>query len=76
MKRGDFVWIEHEGQRVRGMVSLASENGNSLMLLFDDMVGGYLGMMPVLREGDGEYRDLIKGEIVKLERIDFDREGR
>lgn len=60
VKRGDFVWIEREGQRVQAMVVLASENQDSLMLMFDAMFQGYAGMMPLLRE-DGVYRDLING---------------
>lgn len=67
MKRGDFVWMERGDLRVKAMVVLASENEDSLMLMFDAMFDGYVGMMPVLRE-NGVYRDLMKGEAVKLEK--------
>jgi hypothetical protein len=40
---------------------LASENSKSLMLQFDAMLGGYVGMMPVLWVND-HYADLIEGE--------------
>jgi len=69
MKRGDFVWIERDGQRERAMVTLASENGNSLMVMFDAMFHGYVGMMPLLREG-GVYRDLFEGKTLKVEKIE------
>lgn len=56
-RRGDFVIIGADGREVRGMVGLASENGRSLMLLFDAMIGGWVGAMPVLEEG-GTWRAL------------------
>ena len=65
MKRGDFVWIERGNQRVQAMVVLASDNADSLMLMFDGMFHGYAGMMALLRT-DGEYRDLIENEVVKV----------
>jgi hypothetical protein len=70
MKRGDFVWIEYDGQRKQAMVTLASENEDSLMVMWGDgMLGGYCGMMPLLRE-NGEYRDLVEGKPVKVERAE------
>jgi uncharacterized membrane protein len=69
MKRGDHVWIERDGQKVRAMVTLASPNGDSLMVMFDALFHGYAGMMPLLRE-NGEYCDLVEGKPVKVERIE------
>jgi hypothetical protein len=70
MKRGDFVWIEYDGQRKQAMVTLASENEDSLMVMWGDgMLGGYCGMMPLLRE-NGVYRDLIEGKWVRVEKIE------
>lgn len=66
MKRGDFVWIERDGRRIRGMILLAAENENSLMVMFDGTFFGYVSMLPLLRE-DGEYRDLIQGQPVTVE---------
>lgn len=69
MKHGDYVWIEREGQRVGAMVTLASENEDSLMVMFDALFHGYAGMMPLLRV-DGVYRDLINGWEIEVERIE------
>jgi hypothetical protein len=65
-KTGDSLMVSFKGRRVLGQVKLASENGRSLMLEFDAMLGGYVGMMPVLEE-DGVFRDLITKSVVTLE---------
>jgi hypothetical protein len=36
-------------------------------LEFDAMVGRYVGMMPVLADQNGVFRDLIEGEPVQIE---------
>jgi hypothetical protein len=71
VKRGDFVWIERGDQRVKAMIVVASENGRSLMLMFDAFFrtgsgGGFAGMMPVFKEDDGVYYDIVEHEPVKL----------
>ena len=58
LRRGDYVEVTFEGRTLPAMVTLASENGKSLMLMFDGMLGGYAGMMPVLWSQD-HYEDLI-----------------
>jgi hypothetical protein len=63
-KTGDRVMIGYAGSQVEGVVKLASENGKSLALVFDAMLGGYVGMMPVLQGDDGVFRDLIQQEPV------------
>jgi hypothetical protein len=66
MKTGDAVWIEYEGRGVRGRILLASPNGESLMLGFDVILGGHVGMMPILQRADGGYLSLIEGKPVKI----------
>lgn len=67
--RGDRVWIECDGRTVAGMVMLASENGKSLMLGFDGVLGGeHAGWCPVLRCDDGVYRSIINSAEVRLTR--------
>ncbi len=65
----------HPGERVRvimgdriveAVVVLAGGGGHSLFLIFDGMVGGYLGAMPVLWKNDG-YFDLVQGRPVGIE---------
>lgn len=66
---GDRVWIECGGVTVFGRVILASENGRSLMLGFDGVLGGkHAGMCPVLRGDDGVYRSIINDVEVRLTR--------
>jgi hypothetical protein len=66
MKTGDRVKIECAGRRVDGTVILASENGASLMLAFEALLDGHVGMMPVLRGDDGSYRAIMTGSTVEI----------
>lgn len=50
--RGDFVIVEAEGRAVRAMVGLASNNGLSVILHFEAVLGGWVGSMPALFVGD------------------------
>jgi len=72
MKRGDKVLITFCGQVKQGLILLASENQRSLALAFDgafrDGEGGmYIGMMAVLQDDVGAYRDLIGDRQVEIE---------
>lgn len=66
---GDEVLIEYDRQTEQGFVIHASTNGRSLMLAFDAIIDGHVGMMPVLRETDGRYHSIVTGTEVKLESI-------
>ena len=66
-RTGDAVAIGYEGRTVRGVVKLASPNGRSLMLEFDAMLGGFVGMMPVLLDDAGVYRDLVERQPVDIQ---------
>jgi hypothetical protein len=66
MKRGDFIWVERGSAKVGAMVTLASPNERSLMVMFDGMFCGYVGVMPLLRDDDGVYRDLLRYEQVAI----------
>ena len=59
MKTGDLVTIECEGRTVDGWIILASKNGASLMLGFEAMLGGHVGMMPVLRDKGDRYHSIM-----------------
>lgn len=63
---GQDVTIECNGRTVAGEVVFASSNGKSLMLGFDAMLEGHIGMMPVLRNDDGLYTSILNGVAVKL----------
>jgi hypothetical protein len=47
-KTGDAVELSFEGRTVSANVLLASRNGKSLALQFEAIIGGFVGMMPVL----------------------------
>jgi len=66
---GDRVSIFFAGEEVHGAVVLASTNGGSLMLSFDGILGGYVGLMPVLRDDEGVYEDLIERRPVAIKPI-------
>jgi hypothetical protein len=69
MKTGDKVEIKHGDTTVDGLVVLASSNGKSLMLSFEAILSGHVGMMPVLQADDGVYRSIITGEEVSLRKL-------
>lgn len=67
MKTGDTVRITYDGRTVGGRVRLASPNGRSLMLEFEAILGGFVGMLPALMDDSGAYRDLIFSRPVGVE---------
>lgn len=69
MKSGEFVWIERGNVKMQALIVLASDNEVSLMVMFNGMFCGYVGMMPLLMEG-GIYRDLHTGLPVRVTGID------
>lgn len=75
MKTGDLVLIAYEGRKVPGRIVLASQNEASLMLEFEAILGGCVGMMPVLRDEEGTYRDLINHRPVEIEPRTITEEG-
>lgn len=61
-------WISDSGFKTPATVLLASDNGRSLMLGFEAMIGGYVGLMPVLWSDDfGEFCELIAGRTIKVD---------
>jgi hypothetical protein len=67
-KRGDMVEIITDDRTVPGMVTLASSNGVSLVLMFDALIGGHAGMMAVLHKGGDQYFSIIDEQQVRLKR--------
>lgn len=64
LTRGDFVVITVDGRTIRAMVTLASADGRSLVLMFDGVIrtttgGAYAGLMPVYQRIDGRWTDLV-----------------
>jgi hypothetical protein len=65
VKTGDLVWIGCDDRTVEGTILLASGNERSLMLGFEAILGGHVGVMPVLFV-DGVYRSVVTGEAVAV----------
>jgi hypothetical protein len=63
---GDLVEITCHGAVVPGVVVLASDNGRSLMLAFEAILDGHVGMMPVLLDDAGALRSIANGVAVTL----------
>jgi hypothetical protein len=67
MKDGDKLRLTVDGRTVDARVIFGSANGRSLMVGFEAIVLGHVGMMPLLQHDDGVYRSLVGGEEVKVE---------
>ena len=64
---GETVRITCAGRTLVGEIVFASGNGRSLMLGFEAILEGHVGMMPVLRDDDSTYRSIMNGVAVMLE---------
>ena len=69
LKTGDAVLIDCAGKKIAGTVLLASSNGKSLMLEFEAILDGHVGMMPVSRDDGGAYYSIVTGKPVTLKPI-------
>ena len=65
---GDAIILKADGREVEATVVLVSGNGRSLMLSFDAVLHDAIGMMPVLRQDDDSWREVIGSHTVVLER--------
>jgi hypothetical protein len=65
-RRGDRVLISIGSDRTPGVVILGSDNGKSLMLQFEAILHGHVGMMPLILEDDGCFRSIVTWEVVEL----------
>ena len=71
MKRGDQITITIAGRRLEGEIELASTNGRSLAVLFDEGVPAPFGIygtkqiLLLLKEGD-RWRDIQGDRPVRL----------
>lgn len=65
-RTGDRVVLTLGQRTVDATVLLASENGRSLMLGFEAIVEGCVGMMPVFDDGSGTFHNIMTGTPVQL----------
>lgn len=71
--KGDLIRVTAFGQTCDAVVSLASANGVSLMIQFDAMLGGYVGMMPVVwNDESAQYEELFRGAAIQIEHTSGD----
>jgi hypothetical protein len=60
-RRGEFVWVTYEKKLVKAFVAMVSDNGLSAIIMFDDMLGGFVGAMPIMfDEQTSEYVDVFQ----------------
>jgi len=65
LRKGAACWVTFSGKTTHATAVIASADGRSAALVFDDMLGGYVMMMPLLwNDGDSRYEDLINGQPV------------
>jgi hypothetical protein len=65
-RKGDAIEVVHEGRTVEGNVIFASPNGLSLMIGFDAMLGGHVGMMPVTMRDATTGNSVVDGTEVTI----------
>lgn len=69
--RGARVRLTCDGYTVEAVVGFVSENQRSLILKFEAILAGHVGMMPVSGEGDPpRYRTLVGDLPVTIEKLD------
>lgn len=69
LQRGDFISLTTDtGRVVEAMVTMASPNGRSLIVMFDAMIGGWVGMMPCFEAEDGSWT-AIDGMPITITRL-------
>lgn len=62
----EAVRITCDGRTVDGIVTIASANGRSLVIAFDAMLAGHVGMMPVFQYDDGAFHSILNGAPVEI----------
>ena len=67
-KTGDEVMITCRDRTVPGVVMFGSSNGKSLMLAFEAILDGHVGMMPVSVHDDGSVEAVMTGSLILLAR--------
>jgi hypothetical protein len=55
LQRGDFVRVAAPERALDAMVVLASPNGRSIILMFDGILGGWVGELAAFRGDDGRW---------------------
>lgn len=68
LKQGDHIEIRCDGRRIDGRVIFGSPNGQSLMISFDAMLRGFVGMMPVLWH-ENRWIDIASGEALEIVKL-------
>jgi len=64
-RAGDRVRISYNGESAEGEILMASPSGLSLTLIFDQYLGGYTNLMPVMWLNH-RYVDLLLAEPVEI----------
>lgn len=68
IKTGDKVWLVCDNRHVEAEVVIASRNRISLIVRFEAILLGHVGMMPLLWE-NGAYHCVFGGENVGVHHV-------
>jgi hypothetical protein len=71
LRRGEYVTLDGAGEPIVAFVAMASQNGRSLILMFDAIVFGFVSCAPVLQRDDGQWA-LLTGQPIELTRYTGD----
>jgi hypothetical protein len=59
LKHGDSVTISNGTRKLYGIVGIASPNYRSIMISYEGILGGFVGMVPLLWTEEEGYRDFL-----------------
>lgn len=68
LEKGDRVLIRHAGRTMAGTVLIVDKYGCAGAVGFEGILGGYVCIMPIVTAPDHSQTDLIKGELVEIEK--------
>jgi hypothetical protein len=68
----DLIEITYDGHTNDGVVIMASTNGKSLVVGFDAIIDGHVGMMPIVMEDGVSGHSLISGAEIIIKRKETD----
>lgn len=69
LRRGEFVRVTWEGGSVQAMVAFASPNGRSVIILYDGILAGFVGMAPLSESAESDVWTTLAGTTVVVSRL-------
>jgi hypothetical protein len=66
--RGERVIVHYDGGTATAEIGVRSGNGRAIAIVFDGMIEGYAGVMPLMWNGTA-FENVFDGIIIRIERI-------